>query len=73
MTAVSAQLLLAGPDAWPFEEDRQAKLLAAMKTDLMYASGQFPDPLKYTVTDVRSSTAGVSPGGRKLLQVRGAG
>lgn len=70
MTAVSAQLLLVGPDAWPFDDDRQAQLITALKGDLMWSTGRFPDPLKYVVTDVRSSTAGSAPPGRKLLQVR---
>ena len=70
LTAVSAQLLLIGPDAWPFDDDRQAKLVAAIKGDLMYATGRFPDPLKYLVTDVRSSSGASAPPGRKLLQAR---
>lgn len=70
MTAVSAQLLLIGPDAWPFDDDRQAKLIAAIKGDLMYSTGRFPDPLKYQVTDVRSSSGASAPPGRKLLQAR---
>lgn len=70
MTAVSAQLLLVGPDAWPFDDDRQAQLITALKGDLMWSTGRFPDPLKYVVTDVRSSSAGSAPPGRKLLQVR---
>ncbi|KAK9819076.1 hypothetical protein WJX81_002896 [Elliptochloris bilobata] len=68
MTAVSAQLLLIGPGAWPFEDDRQAKLIAAIKGDLMYATGRFPDPLKYVITDVRSSSGSGAPPGRRLLQ-----
>ena len=67
---MSAQLLLIGPDAWPFDDDRQAKLIAAIKGDLMYATGRFPDPLKYQVTDVRSSSGTSAPPGRKLLQAR---
>ena len=70
MTAVSAQLLLIGPDAWPFDDDRQAKLIAAIKGDLQYSTGRFPDPLKYQVTDVRSSSGTSAPPGRKLLQAR---
>jgi len=71
MTAVSAQFLLIGPDAWPFEDDRQAKLLAALQADLgplaKYTTGK---PFKYSITDVRSSSASSAPPGRKLLQAR---
>ena len=67
---MSAQLLLIGPDAWPFDDDKQAKLVAAIKGDLQYSTGRFPDPLKYQVTDVRSSSGSSAPPGRKLLQAR---